>query len=615
MKVCLGSKELLYDVPKPINIEGRPWILTKDKDGFPVLYSAICPHQNGIVAELKKDVWRCPNHGWTYDPLTGKATNVPDKALKSFQVRIENKKLFADLPIPRPSRLIFDGGPKIPPKITVVGAAGLLFQWKETNILSDPWMEGPCMLGSWTNYPPSGMLVSDLPKIDAIWISHEHSDHYHEPTLSLLDKNIPVYLTKFNDGHLAKRLKKLGFTKIREIKTGQSVSITKEIKLISFESASIWNDSISFWKFGNFMILNVNDAGFNWKIKDIVGKVDLVCQQFTGPTSSYPYAWNHLDEKEKLSIITRQNIGMLNMMQHVSRACQAKYVIPFANFFELGNPEHLKYMNIQIKNSLKTVVKYFQIANKDITVLDLIPGESWNGKTNQIQRRKDREKFFDKSFMFQYLKEANEHDRKKGFVPNRFDITHEEIKNYFEAFSGSKLAKEVGKYTISFTATEKNRNLNALITFNEGNVTYTPIEHSVETNMKMSCPGGIVQEIIRNDLSWDEAINGFWPSFSRKPDFYNIHLWRLLYAPWQARSDYIERKDLDFEFVDPEMSIADIIERGGKAASDVFEKYGLYCNGCQPGMAEKIEDGCKLHGLSKEKTMQLIEELSCLEYN
>ena len=63
------------------------------------------------------------------------------------------------------------------------------------------------------------------------------------------------------------------------------------------------------------------------------------------------------------------------------------------------------------------------------------------------------------------------------------------------------------------------------------------------------------------------------------------------------------------------MSIADIIERGGKAASDVFEKYGLYCNGCQPGMAEKIEDGCKLHGLSKEKTMQLIEELSCLEYN
>ena len=609
MEFKIGSKDILEKIPLSIELNGRPYILSNDKNFSPVLFSAICPHQNGIVSELKKDKLRCPNHGWEFVPNDGTAINVPDKCLESFKVKIVENDLFVDLPQFQKSTKIFEDGPKNPPKITVVGAAGLLFEWNGTNILSDPWIEGPCMLGGWTNYPPPGINVKDLPKIDVIWISHEHSDHYHEYTLSKLEKNIPVYVTKFDDGRLAKRIKALGFNDVRQIKTGEPVKISKEIELISFKSGSIWNDSISYWRFGNFTILNCNDAGFNWKIKDVVGEVDLVCQQFTGPTSSYPVAWNHISDEEKKQILTRQNVGMLKMMENVVEVCHAKYVLPFANFFELGNPEHLKYMKIQMKNSLETVMKFFK--NKDVKVLDLIPGESWDG-IKGITRRPNREEFFDENYMFKYLQETNESEKGLGYKPTEFDMTQDEIKKYFELFSGSKLAKDVGTYSISFTI-ENDKPLHAIISFKDGNIRYETTDSPKDADMKLSIPGGILQEVIKKDLSWDEAFNGFWCTFSRKPDIYNIHFWKLMYAPWRARPGYVEQSELEYFVNVNEMSIADIIEKGGETASMIFEKYGLFCTGCEPGMGETVEEGCKLHGISKEKTKELVNELSVLQ--
>ena len=31
--------------------------------------------------------------------------------------------------------------------------------------------------------------------------------------------------------------------------------------------------------------------------------------------------------------------------------------------------------------------------------------------------------------------------------------------------------------------------------------------------MTMSCPGNIIQDIIRKDLSWDEISSGYWSTF------------------------------------------------------------------------------------------------------
>jgi len=39
----------------------------------------------------------------------------------------------------------------------------------------------------------------------------------------------------------------------------------------------------------------------------------------------------------------------------------------------------------------------------------------------------------------------------------------------------------------------------------------------------------------------------------------------------------------------------------------------LFCTGCETGMGESVEEGCKLHGISDTKTKELVEELKVLK--
>ena len=89
--------------------------------------------------------------------------------------------------------------------------------------------------------------------------------------------------------------------------------------------------------------------------------------------------------------------------------------------------------------------------------------------------------------------------------------------------------------------------------------------------MYMKCPGPIVQEIIKNDLSWDEIQSGYWCEFDRNPDVYNIGLWKLLHAPWRARIHLQEIKTKSIQITD-KTSIADIIENGNEETIKTLEQ-------------------------------------------
>ncbi|MDE2588116.1 MAG: DUF1858 domain-containing protein, partial [Patescibacteria group bacterium] len=144
--------------------------------------------------------------------------------------------------------------------------------------------------------------------------------------------------------------------------------------------------------------------------------------------------------------------------------------------------------------------------------------------------------------------------------------------------------------------------------FDNGKVTYQPVEGPVEAEITISVPGWLAQELVLKDISWDEAHVGYWCIFSRNPDVYNIYFWQLLYAPWEARKES-NSKIFDMYSLSLDSSIADLIEKEGKVVSDVLEKFGLYCTGCYVSVGETVEDGCRMHGIDPKKTEELITEL------
>ena len=604
MKVFVGDKKILEHTPKLIEVSNEKCILHIDTNGKPKLYSADCPHQHGIVEELNSQVFRCPSHGWTYEPSSGRSINAPQAYLRSYKIFLENDKLFAEIPLKKKKLSIEHAGPKIPPKITLVSNACLLIEWEGFNLLTDPWIEGPAIFGAWERYPPSDISVNDLPKIDAIWISHEHTDHLNPYTLQFFQKDIPIYVPDFNNGRIAQKLEKLGFSNVISVKSTQQISLTDDIHAVSFESESMWKDSIIYLQFGNFKILNVNDAGFNWKIIDIIGDVDLICSAFSYGASAYPLNWTDMDDTTKRNIMVAKNSGMLKMIKQVVELCKARYFMPFANFNELRSKQHERLVEFQIKNTPKTVKEYF--SNSDAQVLDLIPGDAWNGEDNQIIRKESIDGLFDRKNIHNYLKKncyTKNHDE---FIPSLFDIKEVEIKKYFEQFSGSKLTKAVGDYKIQFTALDEQREVNALIEFSNGIVSYQANTKSKNIDLSMSCPGAIVQDIIRNNLSWDEIY--YWSTFSKGRDAYNIAFWKLLHTPWETQvnnsSKFLTRNEIENR-----MPIAAILENGGDEALKAMEKHGLFCASCDAALGETVEDGCKLHGLDEKKSELLVFEL------
>ena len=603
MKTEIGDKILLDSTPKLVKIDTEFYILSKNADGSPILFSADCPHQHGIVEELNDDSWRCPNHGWTFNPSNGKSINAPQACLQPFPVTIEKKKLFAELPENKKIQALSTSGKKIIPKITLVSNACLLIEWNGKNILTDPWIEGPAVYASWIHYPPTKLQVKDLPKIDFILISHEHSDHFNEKTLSLMNKDIHVYVPHNKTGRLEQRAKNLGFNNVFSIPSEEATNLTDDIKLIFFKSNSLWNDSIIYLQLGNFKILDVNDAGFNWNIPKLVGNVDLVCSAFSFGASAYPLNWTHLDIISKKEIMKTKNLGMLKMLKQITELCSAKYLLPFANFNELGPTKLRSIAKLQVKNTPRTVTKFFE--NQSIDVLEMLPSESWDGKSRKISKRHDHEKLFDRVNTIKFLDENYHDDTNQEFMPKNFTLTHNDLRNYFEEFSGSELSKQVGKYSVILSARDKKRKLDGKISFVDGFVEYEPDPISDDVAMRMICPGAIIQDIIEKDFSWDEI--QYWSEYSRENDEYNIAFWKIMHAPWEARKNIsIDKSD----FVNETAAIATLLEKGGKEVNAIFEQFGLYCSSCDASIGENIEEGCKMHGLTKNSTQKLISEIN-----
>lgn len=611
----IGSDALLDAIPTRVTADGKPYILNRDSDGEVVLYSAICPHQGSTVEVETADCFTCPNHGWEFDPETGESTTAPGQSLDDITVKRREGDLYADFGTDEETITLTTNSNPEPPAVTVVSHATLLIEWDDFRLLTDPWLDGPAFLGGWTQYPPPRHEIADLPDVDAIWLTHEHSDHFHENTLSQLDSSTPVYVAELDYRRMSSRLSDLGFESVHSMPAGDVYDLHDGVEAVCFESEGAFFNTVQLFNFGGFKFLNLNDTGVHWEVKDRIGQVDLVSVQFSNTASGYPLTWNHISDGEKKRILREQNRGALAMCEEIYEMYEPEYFLPFSKFFEIYPPEHEPYRAV-LNSSRNTPADVKETLREyPVEVLDLIPGESWDEQAGGITRRPDRGRFFDVEFKESYLAET--YTLEDWVRPDSFDISHEELRSYFESFSGTPLAAGVGDHAFSMNLTSEARTLHALVRFTDGDVRYSAHDSPVQfdavdadTHVIMRCDGTLVQKVVRENRSWDEVHIGFWCEFDREPDEYNMDFWKLLHAPWKASQDsppVVTPRGYDTDLC--EMAIADLLEGHDQAVRDVFEEYGLYCVGCPASIGENVVEGARIHGLSDAQTESLVDAL------
>jgi CMP-N-acetylneuraminate monooxygenase len=615
--MLVGPDTLLNDTPRTVELDEENYILTQNLNGNPVLFSTQCPHRGGKV-KVDDECLHCPWHDWKFDSQTGEVTEVADENslsnkdhLTEYDVFLQDGSLYADIPDNNPIFNVSNDLTELP-SIEVLAHATLQIEYNEFTLVTDPWLEGPAFIDGWTQYPPPTCDIDKVAKdTDAIWVTHDHPDHLNPRTLDRFDKSTPVYVPELNERRLSNRLYDLDFKNVHSLPTGKPYQLTEDVEAICFESRSTFNDSILVLNLGGFKILNAHDAGVNWDVTDAVPEVDMVANEFTAGAGDYPVKWDQVGPEETREIIKERNEMKIEECELLVDLFDADYLLPFAKFMERPHPQHKSDRDLLEKNRPSDIVNHFD--NKDVEILDLIPGERWCGESENIQRRNNRTQFFDDTFKEQYLQTRSE--SMEPVADNTFDLSHGELETYFETMSGSELASEVGDFALTLLLTGDNREITALIRFCDGKVQYRPTDEPVplgsvnsKYHVSMRCPGVRMQFMIRNNRSWDDLQYGWWAEFDRQPDHHNRCFRRLTHAPWEAHEDTMRvAEGYDIETDIAKIPIAELIEKYG--VEDILSDYGLYCVGCPQGMGEDIVEAARIHGLDPDMAQKLISNV------
>lgn len=602
--IALGLIEEFQKLPAKIELYGTKYFLVCTDNEYKLL-SSICPHQSGEIKLLDDaQCFKCEVHHWTFD-LDGKSKNIKSMEMMEYPVVVRDETLFVDLHIHDTSEKIQRKTNKLP-IIKLHAHACLEVKLDNFTLICDPWIEGNAFLGAWIPYPAPIVKVSDL-QPNAIWISHEHSDHFHEPTLKKFDKTIPVYVPHFPNCRMEQKLEKLGFENIISVRFGESVQLTDHFKITTYEPASLWNDALVLIEAGDFRILNLNDTGINRAIAKEIGTVDMVASSFSPGASGYPLTWTHLNDEEKKTKMKSAKIGMLKMIEQSIEIYKAKYFLPFASYFSLWHEQHMKYIDLLEKNTLFDVCDFFE--STDVQVIDLLPGDEWHVTSNQFVKQQRDSQIFEKQFILNYIKKQNFSYAFNEVAPISAEVTHAMMTKYFLNLNNVPEMIFCEDVTVKVNAHGADVKT---VCFEVKNGHLIIVEKIEQPNITFNVPAHILHYVIAENESWDEPIIGYWCNFSRSPDVYHADFWRLLQAPY-----YKKHVDMTTDYkandITLESNVASVLELHGEEAERILGRYGLYCVACQYAPYENIKSAGQIHGLSNERQQRLVKELNrCL---
>jgi CMP-N-acetylneuraminate monooxygenase len=530
--------------------------------------------------------------------------NVPSVRLASVPVTVADGRLAAPLQGGAVSR--GSGPPRPWPadlSIRLIGHACLEIACDGFKLLTDPWLSGPAFLGAWMPLPAPQRQPEAL-RPDAIWISHEHSDHFHVPTLARFARHTPIYVPDFPNGRIVRSLEALGFSRVCAVRFGQPHDIAAGVRVTAFEPPGLWNDSIVLFEVGGVRVLNINDAGVNHRIASLVGPVDVLASTFNH-ASSYPYAWSHLCPEDKARICERARLGMLRMLHQAVKVYRPRYLLPFASYFTLWHPSHREYVREMRRNTLDDVVRAFRA--HAVEVLDMLPGGAWAPAAGLLDRGPGRATFYASDRWHEPPDGCFDQAVFETHHPAPGPLPREQVREYFLRLNEIPDIAFCEDLVVRVEATEGAVPvLTESFEIRAGELTL--VDSLRVPDLAIQVPLGVLRHLVAEEASWDEAHVGFWCRFSRTPDVFHAGFWRLLQAPYFRRPTELAALTGTSE-IDRTTSIARLIECYGRPAEQVLSRYGLHCSGCPHAPAESVSLAARRHGVDDAMVNRLVREL------
>lgn len=206
------------------------------------------------------------------------------------------------------------------------------------HLLIDPILNEPFESGDTFFNPPRVLDLDKIPKVDAVYISHNHTDHFDESTLKYFLKYNPQFFCP-DDPEITNSLSNWRANKIKIIQAKNpvsfgpytlyptaSMSFSKELGLVVKTSdITIWNQ-----------VDTSVDLMTIWDVHNKFKEIDILFCPFQ-PIKEYSVFW-----PKEISFPKKRLDNLINK----SLAVRAKYIIPSSCSIKLGN--YLEWANTRV---------------------------------------------------------------------------------------------------------------------------------------------------------------------------------------------------------------------------------------------------------------------------
>ncbi len=412
-------------------------------------------------------------------------------------------------------------------EITYVGHACMMMHGNGKTILMDPWLNDPTYHGTWWHFPPLVTTVEDLPKIDYLYISHEHPDHFDPPTLAKLDKSIPVIIANFEKKRFRDRLRKVGFENIVELDYHQDYEPAGSgltLRLIAPDRA--WDDSAILVRDGRHTIFNVNDCHLSDATLERLGRefdIDLAFLTFTG-ASQYPNCFEFSPEERRKRSIDSKRSHVEEFVEW-ARFLKTKRAVPAAGNFALLAEEQLFMNDSSYANTPADAIALLAAQAPEIEGIQMNPGDRWSEGEGH-SRFQDPPDWSRRIEEIEALSRKMEPRIREYFAaePPAAAGLYERFRTYFNGLLESDRATTE---EIAITVWWK-------VTGPEGGDWYIDFSRDddwvqfgepKDWNLRITIPDTMVEQGVSGEAIWDNLVLSFRLRLARQPDRYMKAFW------------------------------------------------------------------------------------------
>jgi UDP-MurNAc hydroxylase len=219
-------------------------------------------------------------------------------------------------------------------RVTYYGQACTLIHAGGKKILTDPWLTEGAYHGTWFHthlLADAGVTPQTFPKdIDYIFLSHEHQDHLDPATLRHFPADIPVLICRFATAKFRRFVEKLGFTKVREVVSGEKLDLGDGVAATILGTVEYTNDSAILVEHEGVRLLNETDCKLAYSDLERIGRqgLDIGFYMFSG-ANWFPMLYDYPEDVMRELVRRRRRSLLRSLVQRV-KLTKPKVAVPAA---------------------------------------------------------------------------------------------------------------------------------------------------------------------------------------------------------------------------------------------------------------------------------------------